>query len=157
MPEEEALQQADLYWRQTNMLADGYNVLNKRQMLQPGREPMLFNHFEGFHCICTKTNLIRSLKSYYETHQAARDAGYQCFDTTPTTFVISRATDEREVHNFMQRFREIANGGSQKERVPVKHCEENMWVVKPAALNQGRGIEVFRNVRDVLEFIFKKQ
>lgn len=32
-----------------------------------------------------------------------------------------------------------------------------MWVVKPAALNQGKGIEVFRNVRDVIDFIFKKQ
>lgn len=31
-----------------------------------------------------------------------------------------------------------------------------MWVVKPAALNQGRGIEVFRNVREVIDFIFKK-
>jgi hypothetical protein len=43
----------------------------------------------------------------------------------------------------MQRFREIASGGSKNERVPLKHCVENMWVVKPAALNQGRGIEVF--------------
>jgi hypothetical protein len=70
--------------------------------------------------------------------------------------VISRQTDEREAHIFMQRFREIASGGSKNERVPVKHCVENMWVVKPAALNQGRGIEVFRNVRDVIDFIFKK-
>jgi hypothetical protein len=29
-----------------------------------------------------------------------------------------------------------------------------MWLVKPAALNQGKGIEVFRNVRDVVNFIF---
>jgi len=31
-----------------------------------------------------------------------------------------------------------------------------MWVVKPAALNQGRGIEVFRNLRDITEFIYQK-
>lgn len=32
-----------------------------------------------------------------------------------------------------------------------------MWVVKPAALNQGRGIEVFRNSKDITEFIFSKR
>jgi len=31
-----------------------------------------------------------------------------------------------------------------------------MWVVKPAALNQGKGIEVFKNLRDITEFIFQK-
>lgn len=56
----------------------------------------------------------------------------------------------------MHRFREISNGGSRQERVPFKHCEENMWVVKPAALNQGRGIEVFKNLRDITEHIFQK-
>jgi len=32
-----------------------------------------------------------------------------------------------------------------------------MWLVKPAALNQGRGIEVFKKLRDIIEFIFEKQ
>jgi tubulin---tyrosine ligase len=31
-----------------------------------------------------------------------------------------------------------------------------MWVVKPAALNQGKGIEVMKNLRDITEFIFQK-
>lgn len=31
-----------------------------------------------------------------------------------------------------------------------------MWLVKPASLNQGRGIELFRNLRDISEFIFNK-
>ena len=31
-----------------------------------------------------------------------------------------------------------------------------MWLVKPASLNQGRGIELFRNLRDINEFIFTK-
>lgn len=56
----------------------------------------------------------------------------------------------------MHRFRELINGGSKNERVPVKHCQENMWIVKPAALNQGRGIEVFTKLRDITEFIFQK-
>jgi hypothetical protein len=32
-----------------------------------------------------------------------------------------------------------------------------MWVIKPAALNQGRGIEVLKNLKDITEFIFRKK
>lgn len=85
--------------------------------------------------ICTKTNLVKSLKAYYENNEAARNAGYTAFDTTPTTFVIARAQDDREIQVFMHRYRELSNGGSKNERVPWRHCEQNMWVVKPAALN----------------------
>lgn len=83
-------------------------------------------------------------------------ASYTVFDTTPTTFIISRVSDEDEVNLLMSRYKEIARGGSAKERVPFKHCEQNMWLVKPASMNQGRGIELFRNLRDINEFIFHK-
>jgi len=49
----------------------------------------------------------------------------------------------------MYRFKELVNGGSKKERVPLKHCEDNIWLVKPAAMNQGKGIEIFRNIKDI--------
>jgi hypothetical protein len=32
-----------------------------------------------------------------------------------------------------------------------------MWVVKPAALNQGRGIEVFSQKKDITDFIFQQK
>ena len=70
--------------------------------------------------------------------------------------MISRVSDDREIQSFMHRFREISNGGSKNERVPWRHCEQNMWVIKPAALNQGRGIEVMKNLREITEFIFQK-
>jgi len=57
----------------------------------------------------------------------------------------------------MHRFREITRGGSRNERIPYKHCEQNIWLVKPAYLNQGRGIEIFRHYKDVTDFIFGKQ
>ena len=50
-------------------------------------------------------------------------ASYKVFDTTPTTFLISRVADEDEMHLLMNRFKEIARGQAKKERVPVKHCE----------------------------------
>jgi len=45
-------------------LADGYNILNKRLIVK--HTPFIFNHFEYINGICTKTNLIKSLKTYYE-------------------------------------------------------------------------------------------
>jgi hypothetical protein len=32
-----------------------------------------------------------------------------------------------------------------------------MWLVKPAASNQGRGIEIFSELKDILAFIGSKQ
>ena len=70
--------------------------------------------------------------------------------------MISRVSDDDEINMLMTRYKEISRGGSAKERVPFKHCEQNMWLVKPASLNQGRGIEIFRNMRDIHDFIFHK-
>jgi hypothetical protein len=35
----------------------------------------------------------------------------------------------------------------------MKHCANNIWLVKPAAANQGRGIEIFNELGDILKFI----
>jgi len=152
MEEDQAIETTDFFWRQVNLGFSGYDKVDKR--LTTNTKPFVFNHFEVIRGICTKTNLIKSLKSYYEGLEAAKAAHYTLFDTTPTTFVIARATDDKDIQQFMYRFRELTKGGSKHERTPLKHCTDNMWIVKPAALNQGRGIEVFRNLRDITEFIF---
>jgi phosphoribosylamine-glycine ligase len=54
----------------------------------------------------------------------------------------------------MHRFKEITNGGSRHERMPVRHNEKNMWVIKPAALNQGKGIQVMSNLTEITNFLF---
>jgi hypothetical protein len=41
------------------------------------------------------------------------------------------------------------DGNSLKERTPQKHCKENYWLVKPANMNQGRGIEIFNSLVDI--------
>ncbi len=71
--------------------------------------------------------------------------------------MVARNYDDVGIKEFMHRFREIMKGGSKHERIPYKHCEQNIWLVKPAYLNQGRGIEIFRNYKDVTDFIFQKQ
>jgi hypothetical protein len=78
-----------------NLGFSGYDKVDKR--LTTNSKPFIFNHFEVIRGICTKTNLIKSLKSYYEGLEAAKQAHYSLFDTTPTTFVIARATDDRDI------------------------------------------------------------
>jgi hypothetical protein len=43
-----------------------------------------------------------------------------------------------------------------KEKVPEKHCQNNVWIVKPEAQNQGRGIELFRQLKDIESFLAAK-
>lgn len=43
-----------------------------------------------------------------------------------------------------------------REHVPLKHCKENMWLIKPANLNQGRGIEIYKNIKDIISFLVSK-
>ena len=105
------------------------------ERLEASKKPFMFNHLEVNRGICTKTMLIKSLTNYYDNNETAVNARYSVFDTTPTTFVIARNVDDHEINKFMHRFREISRGGSRYERVPVKHCSSNMWLVKPASLN----------------------
>jgi hypothetical protein len=95
MEEDQAIETTDFFWRQVNLGFSGYDKVDKR--LTTNSTPLIFNHFEVIRGICTKTNLIKSLKSYYEGLEAAKAAHYTLFDTTPTTFVIARATDDRDI------------------------------------------------------------
>lgn len=116
-----ALEQSNFYWRQLNLNVRNYDTLDARIATNPSK-PIFINHFENNRGICTKTGLIRSLQSYYTTHEPAVRANYTIFDTTPTTFVISRVSDDDEINQLIMRYKEISRGGSAKERVPVKHC-----------------------------------
>jgi len=67
------------------------------------------------------------------------------FDSTPTSFLILADCTDSEYQAFVQRFQELEKANYKKERMPNKHCINNTWIIKPAAENQGRGIEVFNN------------
>jgi len=97
--------------------------------------PIIYNHFEHLRGICTKSGLVRSLKHYYETHKEASAASYNVFDTTPTTYLVNMTKEDKSLNHFIQRYQEISKGYSRRERVPQKHCEENIWLIKPEAAN----------------------
>jgi len=35
----------------------------------------------------------------------------------------------------------------------MKHCAQNVWMVKPVASNQGRGIELYSQLNEVLAHV----
>ena len=113
-----------------------------RRLDFPGGNTQLVNHFSSIKCLTSKTGLLRSLVAYYTA------AGLDPFAFTPTTFIVKNCRtaqrgDGSDYSVFLQRFKEINKGKFDNERLPAKHCLKNMWIVKPAFLNQGRGIQVF--------------
>lgn len=110
---------------------------------------MIHNHLEDNREITTKTGLIRSLRNFYQTNEACIMAGYQVYDTIPTSFIITAQVEDLEYRQLQIRFNELQNLNFSKEKLPSKHCEKNMWLVKPAALNQGKGIEICRSLKEI--------
>ena len=54
---------------------------------------------------------------------------------------------------MISRYKDFQRGYAPKERIPIKHCVNNIWLVKPSNANQGRGIEIFSDLDDMLTFI----
>lgn len=119
--------------------------------------PLFFNHYEQINGICAKTDLIKTLQRYYENLEEAVAANYTVFDSTPTSFIVSSEKGDKGYLHYERRYKEIQRGGSKNERVPVKHCTKNMWLLKPASLNQGRGIEIYRSCKELYETVLRKK
>ena len=95
--------------------------------------------------ICTKTGLVKSLRKYYANSSEAVSCNYTAYDSIPTSFIVMANSQDSDFNAFVQRFKELGKGFYAREKLPAKHCKENVWLIKPAALNQGRGIEIFKD------------
>jgi hypothetical protein len=84
-------------------------------------------------------------------------SGYSVYDTIPTSFIISAGNEDAEYLAFLAKFKDIAKGSLIKECVPPKHCQKNMWLIKPANMNQGRGIEVIHDLKDAVKFLDSRE
>lgn len=112
---------------------------------------MFINHIENIEVITTKNELVKALRLYYGNEPDAIIANYTVCESVPTTFLIHTCSKNTEYPSFVKRFKELAKGSAVDERMPRKHCSENIWLVKPASLNQGRGIELFKNNLQALQ------
>eukprot|EP00743_Colponemidia_sp_Colp-15_P004635 GILK01004995.1.p1 GENE.GILK01004995.1~~GILK01004995.1.p1 ORF type:complete len:998 (+),score=200.20 GILK01004995.1:113-2995(+) len=137
---------ANFMWKQSNFPVSVYARVNR-----DCKNIQILNHFENHRGLCTKTGLIQSLRRYFS------DPRYPPYDIIPTSFVISSSVEDHELAQFITRYKSIARGSASQERMPVKHCTKNMWLVKPAALNQGKGIEVFKDLSQIINFLTTRQ
>lgn len=126
------------------------------ELYSKGFGVMIHNHLENNREITTKPGLIRSLRNFYQNNDAAIMASYQVHDTIATSFIITAQVEDIEYRQFHLRFNEIQSGFCNKEKLPVKHCEKNMWLIKPAALNQGKGIDVCWNMKEIKNILKDK-
>ena len=80
----------------------------------------------------------------------------EMFDIIPTAFILNKS-QANDWKAFKKRFSDIhiGKGLCPAENVPAKHCAHNQWIVKPAGLNQGKGIELFSKLRDIDTFMKK--
>lgn len=85
------------------------------------------------------------------------EATYGAFETMATTFVITSGQMGEQYNRFLDRYSELEKHRYDNENVPAKHCQQNIWMVKPAGLNQGRGIEIFKSRNELLQFIEEKE
>eukprot|EP00826_Nyctotherus_ovalis_P014514 TRINITY_DN14052_c0_g4_i1.p1 TRINITY_DN14052_c0_g4~~TRINITY_DN14052_c0_g4_i1.p1 ORF type:complete len:470 (-),score=112.02 TRINITY_DN14052_c0_g4_i1:1073-2482(-) len=133
-----------------------YNKIDAVNSLRDSSNHIVINHLDNIKSICTKDRLIFSLRKFYMHLPAAVTAHYSIHDTTPTTFIVQSNCADNEFAAFGQRFNELSSRNYTKERMPPKHCEKNMWLVKPCGKNQGKGIEIFSSLADIRKFLLGK-
>jgi len=56
--------------------------------------------------------------------------------------------------NFERHFKRLRAQKPCEERMPLKHCKRNIWIVKPSGLNCGRGIAVFDDLHQMRQYLF---
>lgn len=118
-------------------------------------QKQLVNHFPNINCLVTKTGLLGSLTTFYESR------GERVFINIPTTYYIKKPKYVNQNNNdritewnlFVNRYKELENKNYSRELVPSKFCEKNIWIVKPTGLNCGRGIMVFDKIDSIKKFI----
>jgi hypothetical protein len=144
--ETEAIEKCHFLWKPFNYTPEYYKRIDKRMSgVKAHTNPFIYNHFEVLKGLVTKSGLIRSLKSYYYNNELASkfltikilgQAGYSIFDSTPTTFLLSSgSSDDSDWNDFQSRYKDIQRGYAPKERIPIKHCVNNIWLVKPSNAN----------------------
>lgn len=62
---------------------------------------------------------------------------------------ITPDNDSTEYRAFVERFEELAKGNYSKEKIPSKHCTNNVWFLKPEADNQGKGIKLVVSLKEI--------
>lgn len=71
-------------------------------------------------------------------------------------FSLKAHKNDTEYKDFVEKFHQIEKKNYYKEKVPEKHCEKNVWYIKPESDNQGKGIILSNNFKEIESFLISK-
>lgn len=124
--------------------------------LAPYLPRQVINHFEGHSEISNKSNLFNNLNAY------CKENSLNALDFIPATFCVDLKSNRvnSQIGLFVGFFKNLAGDKGVKGGEEVvggnvcetHYCGKNVWIIKPADFNRGRGIrifnslEVFRNI-----------
>jgi len=122
----------------------------------------ILSHFETMASLCTKTGLLKSLRKFYSSNQECVKAHYSAHHTIPTSYLLKSGLEDCEYTNFIKRYNEIESGNYGKETLSKDSCQNNIWLVKPANMNQGyinlgKGIKVCKDLKEIESHISSKK
>lgn len=119
--------------------------------LAPYLPPQMINHFECHSEISNKSNLFLNLSGY------CRENNFSVYDLMPITFSIDLKSNRlnSQIGLFTGFFKTLSgetgklkgNEESGVGTVPATHfIGKNVWLIKPADYNRGRGIKIFNSL-----------
>ncbi|EAR88446.3 tubulin-tyrosine ligase family protein (macronuclear) [Tetrahymena thermophila SB210] len=152
--EKRSIKNSDFIWSSQNFHYKIFSIIEDLELEQQQR--LLVNHFENTKFMCTKNGLIKSLRNYYQHNLQSSQVGYSVFHTTPTTFIVKQGFEDIEFQKFLAKYKAFENGKFETELIPMKHCIQNLWLIKPGNQNQGRGIVIYKNQNDIINFFQNK-
>lgn len=103
-----------------------------------------------------KQNSLEAFGSYLEdySNSPATDLnGLSYNEVMPTCYIVTASIEDIQFFKFTQKFQALSEKVFKKEKMPQKHCEDNWWIMKPANLNQGRGIEISNDITSIKKFL----
>jgi hypothetical protein len=142
----------DLVWKTTSRVtargAPAGSTLHSLQ-LPPRSAPRLCNHVPNPQALASKSGLLATLTRH-------------CPGTAtmlPRTFVVAM---DGEVTQSVDSLRKFAtrvkdclalSDKVEVEGMPLKHCAQDVWIVKPDFEHSGRGISIHRGVDSALGYV----
>ena len=121
-----------------------------------GKQLQVLNYMPHFKDIMSKTGLVNVAKKYAQVRKVEWP-NFLPISYCLSPFWVQEMNEEgqhplksTQIEDFIVSHRQCASGNGKHMS---KHCEKNMWLIKPASGNRGIGIEVFTKISEVKAFL----
>ncbi|KAL4466557.1 hypothetical protein ABPG72_010608 [Tetrahymena utriculariae] len=149
------LSEIDFIWSPNSLSTKEYEKIVELEKKNPNHQ-IVINHFENNQSLTTKSDMIKALNSHYRKNSDAQKGGYNVFHSIPATYVLIVGVNSNDQRDFQIKFNEISKSNFKRCTLPEKHCSNNIWILKPDNMSQGKGIEIFQSLKAILSFLHYK-